>query len=85
MSSSTPQRLHIDGAADADKIFAGKINLDRLRGGRRLRDDSILFTRDHHRDQLQSRRYGRRTRVVAIALPPTEYLVRIHVVIPGNH
>jgi len=26
-----------------------------------------------------------RTRVVAIALPPTKYLVRIHVVMPSNH
>ena len=79
-----PQCLRIDAAADADTVLAGKINLDHLRDGRRPRVDSILFRRDHHRDQLRNRRHGRRTRVVAIALPPTKYLVRIHVVMPGN-
>jgi hypothetical protein len=29
-----PQCLRIDAAADADTVFAGKINLDRLRDGR---------------------------------------------------
>src|SRR5450631_1562304 len=71
-------------AADEDTVPAGKINLDRLRDVRRLRVDSILFRLDHHRDQSRSRRHGRRTRVVAIALPPTKYLVRIHLVMPGN-
>src|SRR5277367_5750566 len=32
----TPQRLRVDAAAEADTIFAGNINLDRLRDRRRL-------------------------------------------------
>src|SRR5207248_4205727 len=33
----------------------------------------------------RSRRHGRPTRVVAIALPPIEYLVRVHVILPSNY
>src|SRR5664279_5684041 len=81
----TPQCFRIDAAADTDTILSGKINLDRLHDRRGLRGDSILFRRNHHRDQLRSRRDARHTRVIAIEPPPTEYLVRIHVVMPGNH
>jgi hypothetical protein len=81
----TPQCRRIDAAAEADTILAGKINLDRLRDRRWLRDGKILFRRKHHRDQLGSRWDGRRTRFIAIKLSPTEYLVRIHVVMPRNH
>jgi len=70
---------------EADTILAGKINLDRLRDSRGLRAGCILFRRNHHRDQLGNCWDSRRTRVVAIEPPPTEYLVRIHVVMPGNH
>src|SRR5437762_2708447 len=38
-----------------------------------LKPDAADFRRQH-RDQLRSRRHGRPTRVVAIALPPIEYL-----------
>src|ERR1019366_7476127 len=81
----TLTRFRIDAAADADTILASKINLDRRRDSRCLRGDSILLRRNHHRDQLRSRRDARHTRVIAIEPPPTEYLVRIHVVMPGNH
>jgi hypothetical protein len=72
----TPQRLRIDGAADADTVIAGDINLDRLRDARRLHGDSILLRRHHHRDQSRSRRGGRSRQNIAIALPPVKYLVR---------
>src|SRR5213078_885748 len=78
----TPQRLRINAAADADTILAGKINLDGLRDSRWLRGDGILSRCNQHRDQLRSRRHGRPTRVVAIALAPIEYLVRVHVILP---
>ena len=84
-SSTRRSACRIDAAADADTVLAGKINLDRLRDSRWRRGDGILLRRDHHRDQLRSRRDRRHTRVVAIELPPTEYLVRVHVVMPGNH
>src|ERR1019366_8026913 len=69
---------------DADTVLAGKIDLDRLRDGRGLGGKSILFCRNHHRNQLRNRLGGRCPQLDAIALPPTEYLVRIHVVMPGN-
>jgi len=81
----TPQCLRINAAADADTILAGKINLDGLRDSRWLRGDGILSRCNQHRDQLRSRRHGRPTPVVAIALPPIEYLVRVHVILPSNY
>src|SRR5665647_401722 len=62
-----------------------EIDLDRLHDRRGLRAGCILFRRNHHRDQLRSRRDARHTRVIAIEPPPTEYLVRIHVVMPSNY
>src|SRR6266446_5491637 len=79
-----PQGLRIDAAADADTVLAGNINLDHLRDGRRRRGDSNRLRRNCHRDQLRGRSASRRTRLVAIALSPTKYLVRIHVVMPSN-
>src|SRR5881275_3323875 len=81
----TPEEIGIIVAPDADTILAGKINLDGLRDSRWLRGDGILSRRNQHRDQLRSRRHGRPTRVVAIALPPIEYLVRVHVILPSNY
>src|SRR3954465_6687133 len=70
-----PQRFRFDADADADTVLAGKINLDRRCRRRWLRDDRGRFRRNHHRDQLRSRPDRRRTRLVAIALSPAEYLV----------
>jgi len=49
-----------------------------------LRGNTVLFRRNHHRDQLRNLRTGWLMRF-AIALPPTEYLIGVHIVSPGQY
>jgi len=49
-----------------------------------LRGSTVPFRRNHRWDQLRNRGTGRRTRIVAIRLAPTEYLIGVYVVSPGH-
>jgi hypothetical protein len=76
-----PKRLSIEPTVNADAVGAADMNLDLPRDQGRLRGNTVPFLGNHHSDQLRSRQTG----IVAVALPPTKYLVSVRVVSPCHY